>query len=52
MIGGGSVGLSVGPQGEFPVLVQGSHFYTLDEEFDSNNVVLLTNPHVYLHFIF
>jgi len=51
MIGGGSLGLSVGLHGEFPVLVQGSRFDTLDEEFDSNNVVLLTNPPVLLHFI-
>jgi len=51
MIGGGSLGLSVGLHGEFPVLVQGSRFDTLDEEFDSNSIVLLTNPPVLLHFI-
>ena len=44
MIGGDFLGLSVRLLGEFPVPVQGSHFDTLDEEFDSNNEALLTNP--------
>jgi len=51
MIGGGSLGFSVQLPGEFSVLIQGSRFDTLGEEFDSNNVAFLTNPPVFLHFI-
>ena len=52
MIRRGSLGLSVRLPGEFPVPVQGSHFEKLDEEFDRNNVAVMTNPPVLLHFIF
>jgi hypothetical protein len=51
MTGGGSLGLSLWLPGEFSVLVHGSRFDTLDEQFDSNNVAFLTNPPVFLHFI-
>jgi hypothetical protein len=51
MTGGVYLGLSIRLPGEFPVLVKGSRFDTLEEEIDSNNITLLTGPPVFERYV-